>query len=225
MKRKLNILLVLQSGGDYSITDVILLARKLVENTTMEISVNCLCDSTNKVQMLHNVKLIPMTCKAWKGWWSKMNMFSPRLINFRPFLYIDLDTAIIGNIDFLVKKVKNDLVTLSDFYRPRQIGSAVMWIPANNKLIDRIWNRWISEPEKWMKKFRGDQDFLFNCCEGSTVKFWQDLTDKISSFKPEPSRLWLKELPKNISVVCFHGKPRIGQAVESIEWVKNYCNE
>jgi hypothetical protein len=226
MKRKLNILLVLQSGGDYDITDVLLLARKLVENSEFELDIRCLCNTTKKTQELENVKLIPMTDNSWSGWWSKMNMFSPKLIDFRPFLYVDLDTAITGNIDLIIPEENClDFITLEDFYQPKKIGSAIMWIPTCN-FMNYIWFEFIGCVNIWLKKYRGDQNFLFAVCKRHIViKFWQNRTKQISSFKPEPSRQWLKKLPQNISIVCFHGKPRIKQAAKSITWLKNYSNE
>jgi hypothetical protein len=53
--------------------------------------------------------------------------------------------------------------------------------------------------------------------------YWQQLTNTIVDFKPKTQKL-LTELPENANLVCFHGKPRIPQAI-SIKWVYNYVHK
>ena len=49
----------------------------------------------------------------WPGWWAKMNLFSPNMPG--DFLFIDLDTVIIGPINDILAVDK--LTLLRDFYR------------------------------------------------------------------------------------------------------------
>ena len=55
----------------------------------------------------------------------------------------------------------------------------------------------------------------------STI-FWQSLTNTIKDFKPQGGEL-LSKVPEGTNLVCFHGNPRIFEAVHSIGWVKSYA--
>jgi hypothetical protein len=80
---------------------------------------------------------------------------------------------------------------------------------------------WIKNPEKHIKELRGDQDFIrLHLTSG---KRWQHFNRRICSFKVRGSdKTLLKEIPVEISVVCFHGIPRIKNA--QVNWTKEYVN-
>jgi hypothetical protein len=184
------------------------------------LNIICLNDKFSEVTDLVGVKMIPFPNRNWKGWWSKMNLFSPQLSKYRPFLYMDLDTAVIGDVSKLIPNsevLQNSFITLEDFYRPRHLASGVMWIP-NGRKIDLIWKKW---NEKRTKKYRGDQDFIGAVSSADT--FWQRLTTSIVSFKPLPRPIrWRTERPSESVLCCFHGDPRIPKAAETVKWVKKY---
>jgi len=205
------VVLVYKIGGDFSFKDVDLLATRLQDNYSGRLRVICMTDFIEPCKFSH-IEFIPLT-NDYLGWWSKLELFKPEMEQYRPFLYIDLDTAIVGNIDsvFPVDKI-DSFIALEDFYRKGMLASGMMWIPAKNEKVKTIW-------DKRSTKFRGDQDYI-----GSVVKadyFWQNITDKVSSFKPKGLG-WLTELPKQISIVCFHGKPRPREASKSVKWVNDY---
>ncbi len=208
--------MVLRSGGDFSARDVLTLARNL--DKYADINKICLNDRAKKQWDLIGVRMIPMN-NSYPGWWAKMNLFHPDMEQYRPFLYLDLDTAVVGEMNGALSNDK-DFVTLSDFYHPGNIGSGLMLIPAKSDKVSKIWSEWARNKENIMKRFRGDQDFI-----NSVVKpdrFFQDITEGISSYKPKTGHL--KALPGDVSIVCFHGKPRIWEAAKSVQWVNNYIN-
>ena len=212
MQDKHTILLVLKSGGDFNLLDVELLAGKL-KKLCDPVQIICLCDRVAPVtfqdftiiQMEHN----------WSGWWSKMNLFSPALEHLRPFLYLDLDTAVIKSFDW---PEYQGFIMLRDFYKTKSAASGMMWIPARNDKISKIWNEWIKYSDQWMRKCRGDQNFISLITDPDC--FWQDIAEGIVSFKPNSH--WRKELDGTERIICFHGKPRIPVAAKTVEWVKNY---
>lgn len=218
-------MLVLRSGGDFNFRDVEVLSYHLHLYWQSEdvLKVYCLYDKIDQVFELKNCILIPMPNKEWVGWWSKMNLFAPALDVYRPFLFMDLDTAVIGPYSDLFSNDFKGILGLEDFYRPNNFASGVMGIPSNDEIVTGIWKEWMKNPELHIKKYRGDQNFISNFILSN--KYWQYVTDKICSFKVRGSdKTWLMEVPKNISIVCFHGFPRIKEAVYRTSWIKEYLN-
>ena len=221
---KHTVVLVLRRGGVFKFFDAQLLAFHLHKHYGDGLRVICLTDTISSNIQLHDMLLVPFFNKEWPGWWSKMNMFAPELEKYRPFLYIDLDTAIVGDFKkFMPDNNFNKFIALSDFYRQNLLASGILWIPEGSEVITKIWNEWIKRPEGIIKQFRGDQDFLRTIASKSAVK-WQDLTTGIKSFKPK-SKMWLRELPADAAIVCFHGRPKIEEAAKTVPWVKKYKNE
>lgn len=224
MSDQINIVLVLRTGGDFSFRDILLISTHIISKwkSNNSFKITCLSDLFEKETNLMGVTMMPLPNKEWKGWWSKMNLFSPSLVDYLPFLYIDLDSAIVGDVYDIIKLLNKELfITLSDFYKPRHLASGVMWVPKNNKKIDLIWNTWIFNPEKYMTKFRGDQNFIEYVT--SADLFFQKITQGIVSFKP--NRQWRTLLPTNMDIIiAFHGTPRIHEAAIHVNWVKEYIN-
>lgn len=215
----MNVVLIHRSGGDFGFQDVFLLGGKM--NSFAD--VYCLSDRFTQPFALVTCQMLPMKYH-WKGWWAKMNLFSPELEKFRPFLYVDLDTAILGDIRYFIptKDTEQAFIMLRDFYRLSSPASGVMWIPNNNKKIEDIWGTWIASPEAHMRQFRGDQEFIKSVV--SPDLFWQDIKSGIYSFKPS-QRNWLNTIPEDALMVCFHGKPRIWEAANKVNWVYEYVGK
>ena len=133
------------------------------------------------------------------GWWSKLELFSPHLEALRPFLYVDLDSFVLGRIPkewpdkFLMCREWN--TRLHDNYSKCQ--SSVMWIP---KDVDHIWN---AIDVNTTKTIGGDQAWLQFFSEG----FIQDLYPSlVGSYK-----LQNKEYPIH-RIITFHGRPKAKDA-------------
>jgi hypothetical protein len=220
MDKILNILLVFRSGGDFEMRDVLLLANQLQKKKgTFCIDTYCLTNIVKNEFPISNVTLLPMQY-LWRGWWSKMNLFSPELEYLRPYLYLDLDTALIKPVSCVLLNdlTQSNVIMLRDFYKRGKAASGVMWIPAKNEKIQRVWNEWIKDPDGIMKKYRGDQEFINSII--SPDHYWQDVTNGITTFKP--NRKIRKELNGKESIVCFHGRPRIHKAAKTVTWVNKY---
>jgi hypothetical protein len=221
MNQKINVFLVLKKGGDFSFKDVDLLTKRLYEQNRGKVNVYCLTE-VEKEMKLKDLVLVPFTNPEWPGWWSKMNLFSPELEEYRPFLYLDLDTACVGSLDFLDVDNKG-FGMLQDFHRSSRPASGVMWIPKENKKVSHIWGCWIKDSVDAMKRYRGDQDFIESVV-APDFYFQRKYPGRIFSFKPTRKN-WLQQIPSNASLVCFHGQPRIWQAAESVQWVAKYIDE
>jgi glycosyltransferase involved in cell wall biosynthesis len=215
-----NVVLVYKTGGDFELKDVHLLVDQLhKKKRNLNLKVYCLTDCVSKEMDLGNFTLLPMVGK-WKGWWSKMNLFSSKYAYLRPFLYMDLDTAVISYLENTVPKeqYKDSFIALRDFYRSKKAASGLMWFPVNGGLPDKVWDVWKENPEHFMGVYRGDQDFIFSIIKPD--KYWQDITAGIVSSKPK--KQFLNELKGLEDIVCFHGKPRIFDAARQYKWVNAY---
>lgn len=224
------VVLCWRTGGDFTFQDVKLLVSHLHANHEGKLRVLVLTNTVNQPIQMVDCTLLPAENKSWPGWWTKMNMFSPQMEQYRPFLYLDLDTAVVNSLEGILPPTGHEekFICLGGFFRPdttNGLQSGLMWFPANNKQITQIWNTWIKNPEGLLRTFQnrgGDQGFLRSVLGHSEI-FWQTFTNKITSFKigVDGNRL-LKEIPEHISIVCFHGQPRIPGAIRMFDWVAKY---
>ena len=221
---KKTVILVLRSGGDFSFRDVELLAYHLHKHWdgNDKLQVICVWDKIKKETVLSFCTLIPMPYIEWKGWWSKMNLFSPQLDKYRPFLYLDLDTAVVGGFHSLFQVgERRGFVGLWDFGKRGGFASGIMYFPKREENINAIWDTWILNPNKFMRIYRGDQNFISNFIK--SITYWQNEMNEICSFKMRGAdHSWLHKKLEGVYVICFHGKPRIFEAAKTVNWVKEY---
>lgn len=158
---------------------------------------------------LKDFELQAIVDPPWPRWFSKMAMFDPQVKG--DFLYLDLDTVIVGNIDQLFP---GRLTVLKDFGCKLEnfMASGVMFIPESER--DEIWRAWIENPEAQMAqhKSHGDGGFL--------SKFWKFKADRWQDIVPGQIVSYRfhvrgKGVPDNARVVCFHGNPR----PRTVNWI------
>lgn len=211
--KKVNVILVLRTGRNFGPRDVELLAKHI--HRTSDAEIFCLSDVPLSIE---GVEYMPMQ-NPWKKWWCRMELYSPRLLHLRPFLFIDLDTAILGSLNDIIAKIPDvtEYIPLEDFYQKGKLATGFLWVPKASAKINRVWIEWLKakcpDTEKRMDYFLRQHI--------NPDRFWQQITDKVVDFKPRTGKL-LQD-PGDASVVCFHGKPSIWQA--NVEWVKRYRNE
>jgi hypothetical protein len=145
---------------------------------------------------------------GWEGWWSKIEALGYN----DDILLFDLDTVIVGDLIDMVTVVNNssELIMLSDFYYPEKPASGIMYVP--NKVGTKLYQRFLTKPDFYMAKHRGDQDFI--SVQWDSIKRWDELlgNNYICSYKAHIAKTAPKEVkPVDTSkskIVCFHGKPR-----------------
>jgi hypothetical protein len=218
MSTQRTIVLVLRSGGDFSFRDVELIARHINGNWKSKVKprIICLWDNATHHYNLGNIEFIPLT-NNWPKTWSRIELYSPEMEQYRPFLYVDLDTAVVNSIENIFDLVKDEsqYITLEDFSQKKQLATGLVWFPANSKKIENVWK---ARDKARVGSFRMDY-FLREVITPDA--FWQQLTDKIHDFKPVASPL-LNDIPSEGVLICFHGKPRIFDAAKHINWVNEY---
>jgi len=217
------VVLVLRSGGDFTFRDVELIARHINGRWLSNIKprIICLWDKATETYDLGNIEVIPLT-NNYPGTWSRMQLYSPEMEKYKPFLYIDLDTAVINSLENIFNLIKDptEFIVLEDFWNKGQLATALVWFPANCKKTESVWKAW----QRSKKEFGFRMDKFLRGVLGNQISFWQQLTNTIWDFKPKATAV-LSQVPEGANLVCFHGKPRIFQAAESsisLGWVKEY---
>jgi len=196
-------------GSKYGPEYVNRLAAMVARNTTKPYEFVCLTD----FPMGLDCPFKPIGTDL-PGWWAKLVLFKPHpALAGRRVLFLDLDTVIVGNMDFLLD-YEGPFAILRDFYRPDGYGSAVMSIaPGFGSSIWRDytagqWGRW------W-----GDQAWIEACVLGADR--WQDLyPDKIVSFKVH----CLTGVPAHAAIVCYHGEPR-PHDMAHLPWMQEHWHD
>jgi hypothetical protein len=96
-------------------------------------------------------------------WWNKIHMFRNDIGLEGQVLFMDLDVVIFNSIDHLWEYGNDEFVIIQDFnrcrikdYRVR--NSSVMKFQAGKEV--KVWEEFKSDPQRIMKKFRGDQDYM-----------------------------------------------------------------
>jgi len=211
----ITVVCVCKSGGDFDRSWVSHLERACFTHIPGFHQFICLTDIEMSGPF---IKTIPLE-HGWPGWWSKIELFKPGVFEEgRSILYIDLDTVVCRDITHLFGAIDCDLILLRDFYRPTtHFGTGMMGWTAGQ--MSQIYDTFAADPDKFMRQFRSDQEFIQMLIPPSWVRFWQDeFPGHVVSYKVHCSRA----LPGDAHVVCFHGKPRPNSQEVRIQspWMK-----
>jgi len=227
METPRTIVIVLRSGGDFAFRDVELLARHVNGKwkSTTRPRIICFWDKASSYYNLGNIELVPLK-NEWPRWWSRMILYSPEMEQYRPFLYVDLDTVIVQSLENLFNLVydnylESQYITLEDFYQKGTLATGLAWFPAESTKLKTVW-------DAWQKTGPGPSrmDYFLRTVVKQD-KYWQQITNTIYNSKPKPG-VFLENVPANADVICFHGKPRIFPASESSmssSWVRSYVDQ
>ena len=224
-------------GDKYDVKYVQVLYNMLQRHLTIPHNFICFTDHVK----LHKLVDGNITCKTfhhhnYKGWWNKMQLFSPEAelegVNF----YLDLDVVILENIDkFITFSMMDEFSVTRDFsYPTKGWNSSVMkW---NNAIeTDRIWNKFLEKKSKYMQ-LQGDQNAI-TALTSDIVENMPNLKVKPKDkVKPYPdtwtfSYKWHDRIDPRFdrgrwdfargegSIAVFHGKPNPHESDQ--DWVKN----
>jgi hypothetical protein len=189
---------VLRSGGEYRPEHVLRLAAQVRERFFDPVVFSDVD--------VPGVERIPLR-RNWRGWWAKMELFDPEIPG--DFLYMDLDTRLVGQIDEIA--ARTEITLLRDFYRPARLQSGLMYLPEAARR-----ETWASFNEQHMRIYPGDGQFLDSIWRGRARTWQDDLPGQVVSYKchvmkdaKRPGKhIGDGTVPKNARIVCFHGKPR-----------------
>jgi hypothetical protein len=171
---------VFRSGGDFLPHHVRVLRRQVFDWSPRDTQFICLSDVP-----IPGVETLSLATE-WPGFWAKMELFSLP----GDFLFMDLDTVILGPID--------------DFLKPRPLttfGGALMWLPAESRKEPGEIFR--ADPEGIMREYGGEDVFLRAVWAGEhTVP--RTFVDQVIRDR-KMTRQWNDELPGQLVFRKYHG--------------------
>ena len=222
--------------GDKFSDDYVYNLKSMVERNTT-VPHQFVCFSDRELEGIKTVKLIP----GYEGWWNKMQMFNTDFRLGNRVVYLDLDTLIVGNIDWLLEYDGmfmgiEDLGSVNE-HQPELKGrlqSGVMsW---DYRLNSHLWNRFTSSGES--QRYRGDGEYLNHIVPKYQRDFIQKrYKGKLKSYKYQ---VYSEGITDDLSIICFHGSPSIPQAMtetvttgwknsgktyEPQDWIKDYWRQ
>jgi hypothetical protein len=163
-----------------------------------------------------------------RGWWYKMQLFNTAH-HSGPLLYFDLDTIIVGNIDWIWQHPTTYFWAIRDFkylWQPTFTGlnSSVMWW--DTQKYSYVWTEFQQQNLNTnMIKYRGDQDYISAIIPKNQHRFFD--TDKIKSWRWQcldggynfQKKRHLTpntgtELADGTNILIFHGHPKPDQIAD-----------
>jgi len=214
--------LVLHESIDFTFRDVQLISihlRNKWTSVTDELQIILFWDRASRPYDIGWIKVFPLK-QGWPRWWSRMILYSPEVEYLRPFLYLDLDTAVINSIENIFNLVTDETkyITLEDFGQHNRLATPVVWFPKQSARVTSVWNAWMKQTQTPP----GRMDYFLRNVTRQDL-FWQQITNTIINFKPRSKDL-LQKVNKDTNLVLFHGQPRIFDAAKTINWVNDYIN-
>lgn len=199
------VICVLKSGGDFDFEYVTRLKSMVERHVTVPYTFYCLTD----LKMQWSVVPILELCEDWHGWWSKIELFRPNLVEEDRIVYFDLDTFIVGNIDCILER-EEDFIGLRPFNPlrakdPLKVASGVMsWKNDGTYNLFYHWFDGMRHPQQ----NKGDQDYISRILSDRGLKFTylQDVVKGIYSYKRHVRGR--NSMAVDAKVICFHGRPR-----------------
>jgi hypothetical protein len=148
-----------------------------------------------------------------------------------PLLYFDLDTVIVGNIDWILGKPLKYFHAVRDFkylWSPNSTGinSSVMWWDTTQ--FADVWTRFASSDLSQIQlQYRGDQDFMSHTVPENQRRFFE--IDRVKSWRWQckdggydfKKRRHLTPgtgtlIDHTTKIMIFHGRPKPDQVQDLV---------
>ena len=219
--------------GDKFSKDYVYNLKSMVERNTT-VPHQFVCFSDQKFMERPDIK-VKKLLHGYDSWWNKMQLFRTDFGLTNRVVYLDLDTLIVNNIDWLMN-YDGTFMGIEDLgsvnkhqpYLKGRLQSGVMaW---DYQLHNHLWERfWTNSTEA--SKFRGDGEYLNEIIPKYSRDFIQKkYPGKLKSYKYQ---VYSEGITDDLSIICFHGRPSIPQAMtetvtlpmrtyEPREWIKDY---
>ena len=211
-------------GDAYSWTYVERLYNMLSRHITPDIRLHVYTEADRPVPepMIRHDLLPWHITRARRAWWYKMQMFNPEY-HAGPLLYFDLDTVIVGNIDWIWQQPLQYFWGVRDFkylWRPTHTGinSSVMWW--DTRQHQQVWETFQAQDlVTVMRKYHGDQDYIGaviaqdqrRFLDSNSIVSWRwQCQDGGFDFRRRRGHTpgTGTQIPESASVLVFHGSPK-----------------
>ena len=217
-------------GNKFSLDYVYNLKAAVERNTTVPHKFVCYAD-----RYIPNVETRILR-PGYEGWWNKLQLFDAANKVSDRVVYLDLDTIITGNIDWLLND-RSWFMGIEDVgavntHQPHLknvLQTGVMaWDFDPNSLI---WNTFVLSYDMVVDTYRGDGEYLSSLVNPYHRTLLQHkYRNALKSYKYD---VYPNKLMDETSIVVFHGRPSIEQAFtetiktpmatyEPQEWIKDY---
>jgi hypothetical protein len=184
--------------------------KSMVErHTTIEHEFVCLSD--RDIPGVKTKKLM----KGYEGWWNKLQLFHAGNGFEKRVVYLDLDTLVVGNIDWLLE-YRGVFMGIEDVgcvnaNQPHLKGVMQSGVMAWDYNVNhKVWDGFIQNPDA-VRKFRGDGEFL----QFLIPEYARDLLQRVypNRLKSYKYQVYKEGITNDLSLICFHGRPSIVQAM------------
>lgn len=211
--------------GQYGANHVNKLFHGIERHTTIPHEFICITDNPNGIEC----RTIPMwkTYRDLGGCYSRLFMFHPlmnKLIGER-FVWIDLDTVIVGNIDKILKRKEDFIIHRyygSLYPKQKYNGSMVMmdsgcraqvWETFDYSSIEKLDKlkedgQFIGTDQAWINYVLGGEESTFGVSDG--IYEFSKLPDK--GFK----------LPEDARMIMFSGKRDPSMLASKYDWINEH---
>lgn len=154
-------------GRDFHVGDIERLFQSVRKHIDRSFKFYCLTNTEEDLPDYVNV--IPLIYN-WPGWWSKMELHRPDLPAGRT-LYMDLDSHAVNSLQ-PVLDYPGDLVMfdtrIPNHKKARlearkwvvRYQAATMLFTPGVECMRQVWERFTEDPNKWMSRYRSDQDVM-----------------------------------------------------------------
>lgn len=172
-----------------------------------------------------------------RAWWYKMQIFDPRQGFSGPVLYLDLDVAITGSMDWILALDKRFFWAVRDFrylWRPtwRGINSSMMFWDASR--YPHIWRGFQARDlTTTIRQFSGDQDYLTEAVDQKDCRFFDQNMVRSWRWEIKDGGLDVRtreyrrpgtgtNLNTDTKIMIFHGNPKPHEIVDPV--INRYWN-
>lgn len=173
---------------------------------------------------------------GYESWWNKIQLFDSSQDLGERVVYFDLDTLIVNNIDWLLNHngwfMGIEDVGAVNKHQPHlknKLQSGVLAFERNPNSY--IWSEFVLGYDRIMDTFRGDGEYLDSVINPYHRTLLQhQYPGQLKSYKYQ---VYPGPPDESTSVICFHGRPSIEQAMaenittpmrtyEPQPWIKDY---
>lgn len=220
-------------GDAYNWIYVERLHNMLQANTSYQIQMHVFTEAARSVPppfIKHTLQEWPGISGPKKSWWYKMQMFNNQHFNGR-MLYLDLDTVITKNIDWMWDLPDRYFWAIKDFkylWRPGWQGlnsSVMIW---DTEKYNWIWQDFLTKNiNATVKLYHGDQDYLNSVLDAKDLRFfdinvikswrWQCKDGGYNITKRQYNRPNIGTIvDPGTAIMVFHGKPKPHEIQDSV---------
>ena len=207
-------------GRDFCIRDVERLYFSVKKHIDRDFTFYCLTNSNEGFPCY--VKPIPLLY-GWPGWWSKVELHRADLPEGRA-LYLDLDSHVMRSLKPILD-FEGDLVMFptpipehkwENLRRKNWVlkyQAATMLFTVGCRSMQMVWNRFLESPEKWMKKYRSEQDIMGDWIPNQPM-FPREWMMKLGSIY----RHNLKSIPSECIIVTGQPPHKEFRKTDKLDW-------